>query len=129
MIEFIIKSRVQPICSRKGQKVFYAVPKSTHEVKIEESLRDIVERTSLTEGDMLNALVSLAELVCENLRDGRSVDLGPLGRLRVYVPSKMMDSEEEVTVEGALKKPRVVFYPTRAMLKALAKLRMRIDRG
>ncbi|MCD8303977.1 MAG: DNA-binding protein [Prevotellaceae bacterium] len=129
MIEFIIKSRVQPLGSRKGRKVYYASQKVTHTAKIDSSLTDIVQRTSLAKGDMLNALVSLAELVCENLSNGQSADLGPLGSLRVYVPSKMMDTPEEVTVEGALKKPHIVFYPTRAMLKALAKIRMRIDRG
>lgn len=129
MIEFIIKERVQPMCNRKGKTVYYALPKTEHTVDLVSTLRGIVERTSLTEGDALNTMVTLANLVCEAISRGQSVDLGRLGKLRVIVPSKMMDTPEEVTVERALNKPKIIFYPTREMLRALGKIAMRIDRG
>ena len=58
----------------------------------------IVRETSLSEGDVKNALVSLSNIVCDALKLGMSVDLAELGSFRLTVPSKMMDSPEEVTV-------------------------------
>ena len=56
MIDFEIKSKTQPIGTRKGQTVYYAQPKSqqyfTNKMLIERILRE----TSLSEGDVKNAL-------------------------------------------------------------------------
>ena len=69
----------------------------------------IVRETSLSEGDVKNALVSLSNIVCDALKLGMSVDLAELGSFRLTVPSKMMDSPEEVTVADALKTPKITF--------------------
>ena len=105
MIEFEIKSKVQPIGTRKGQTVYFAQPKSQQYFTNEMLIERIVRETSLSEGDVKNALVSLSNVVCDALTLGMSVDLAELGNLRLSVPSKMMDTPEEVTVKDALKNP------------------------
>lgn len=71
-----------------------------------------MRETSLSEGDVKNALVSLSNIVCDALKMGMSVDLAELGSIRIVVPSKMMDTPKEVTVKDAQKPPKIVFTPT-----------------
>ena len=129
MIEFDVKSRVLTMGDRKGQTVYYAQPKMQQRMPVEEVKRRIVRETSLSEGDVNNAMVSLRNVVCDGLRLGMSVDLGDLGTFRVVVPSKMMDSEEEVTAENALKTPKIVFTPKQIMRDAAKAVEVMIDKG
>ena len=111
MMEFEIDSRVQPIGKREGQTVYFA------------------KLTSLSEGDVKNALVSLSNIVCDALKLGMSVDLAELGSFRLTVPSKMMDSPEEVTVTDALKTPKITFTPKQKMRDAANAVELSIDRS
>ena len=89
----------------------------------------IVRETSLSEGDVKNALVSLSNVVCEAMTLGMSVDLAELGSLRLIVPSKMMDTPEEVTVADALKTSKTVFTPKQKMRDAANSVELSIDRN
>ena len=129
MIEFDVKSRVLTMGNRKGQTVYYAQAKMQQRMPLEEVKRRIVRETSLSEGDVNNAMVSLRNVVCDGLRLGMSVDLGDLGTFRVVVPSKMMDSEEEVTAENALNSPKIVFTPKQVMRDAAKAVEVMIDKG
>ena len=128
MLEFEVKSKVQPVGERKGQTVYYAQVKSQQKLTNKMLVERIVRETSLSEGDVKNALISLSNVVCEALQLGMSVDLAELGNLRVSVPSKMMDTEKEVTVKDALKTPKIVFTPKQKMRDAANKVELSIDR-
>ena len=129
MLEHEIKSRVLTIGNRKGKTVYYAYPKSQQKLTNKMLVERIVRETSLSEGDVKNALISLSNVVCEALQMGMSVDLAKLGSLRVTVPSKMMDTPEEVTVKDALKTPKIVFTPKQKMRDAANKVELSIDKG
>lgn len=73
----------------------------------------VVEQISLSGVDVSNALISLSSIVCDTFKIGMSVNLAELGSFRLVVPSKMMDTPEEVTVANALKTPKIVFTPSR----------------
>lgn len=128
MIEHEIKSRVITIGNRKGQTVYYAYPKSQQKLTNKMLIDRIVRETSLSEGDVKNALVSLSNVVCDALQQGMSVDLAELGSLRLTVPSKMMDTPEEVTVKDALKTPKITFTPKQKMRNAANAVELSIDR-
>ena len=66
--------------------------------------------------------------MCEALQLGMSVDLAELGSFRLTVPSKMMDSPEEVTVADALKTPKITFTPKQKMRDAANAVELSIDR-
>lgn len=83
---------------------------------------------SLSEGDVSNALISLSNIVCDALIMGMSIDLAELGSLRLIVPSKMMDTTEEVTMADALKTPKIVFTPKQKMRDATDQVELSIDR-
>ena len=129
MIDFEIKSKTQPIGTRKGQTVYFAQPKSQQYFTNKMLIERIVRETSLSEGDVKNALISLSNVVCEAMQLGMSVDLAELGSFRVVVPSKMMDSAAEVTVKDALKTPKIVFTPKQKMRDAANKVELSIDKG
>lgn len=113
---------------RKGQTVYYAQVKSQQKLTNKMLVDRIVRETSLSEGDVKNALVSLSNVVCEALQMGMSVDLAELGSIRLTVPSKMMDTPEEVTVANALKTPKITFTPKQKMRDAANKVELSIDR-
>ena len=128
MLEFEVKSKVQPVGERKGQTVYYAQVKSQQKLTNKMLIERIVRETSLSEGDVKNALISLSNVVCEALQLGMSVDLAELGNLRVSVPSKMMDTEKEVTAKDALKTPKIVFTPKQKMRDAASEAELSIER-
>ena len=129
MMEFEIDSRVQPIGKREGQTVYFAKLKTQQKLTNEMVIERIVRETSLSEGDVKNALVSLSNIVCDALKLGMSVDLAELGSFRLTVPSKMMDTPEEVTVADALKTPKITFTPKQKMRDAANSVELSIDKG
>ena len=129
MMDFDIREKVQPIGKRKGQTVYFAQAKSQQYLTNNMLVARIVRETSLSEGDVKNALISLSNVVCEALEMGMSVDLAELGSLRLSVPSRMMDSKEDVTVAKALKNPKIIFTPKQKMRDAANRVELSIDRG
>ena len=85
----------------------------------------IVRETSLSAGDVSNALISLGAIVRDALELGQSVDLADLGSFRIVVPAKMMDTEAEVTADS-LKAPKIVFTPKAAMRNAAKSVELRV---
>ena len=85
----------------------------------------IVRETSLSAGDVSNALISLGAIVRDALELGQSVDLADLGSFRIVVPAKMMDTEVEVTADS-LKAPKIVFTPKVAMRNAAKSVELRV---
>ena len=128
-MEFEIDSRVQPIGKREGQTVYFAKLKTQQKLTNQMVIGRIVRETSLSEGDVKNALVSLSNIVCDALKLGMSVDLAELGSFRLTVSSKMMDSPEEVTVADALKTPKITFTPKQKMRDAANRVELSIDRS
>ena len=129
MIDFEIKSKVQPVGERKGQTVYYAHPKTQQHMTNKALVDHIVRETSLSAGDVSNALISLSNIVCEALKQGSSVDLADLGSLRLSVSSKMMDTPEAVTVKDALNTPKILFTPKAAMRAAANSVELSLDRS
>ena len=60
MLEHEIKNKVLTIGNRKGQTVYYAYPKSQQKLTNDMVVERIVRETSLSEGDVKNALISLS---------------------------------------------------------------------
>ena len=125
MIEFEVKSKTQPIGKRKGQTVYYAQPVSQQHLTNKMVVDRIVRETSLSAGDVSNALISLGAIVRDALELGQSVDLADLGSFRIVVPAKMMDTEAEVTADS-LKTPKIVFTPKAAMRNAAKSVELRV---
>ena len=126
MIEFEVKSRKLNIGKRKGQTVYFASPKSNQHLTNKMVVDRIVRETSLSAGDVSNALISLGAIVRDALLLGSSVDLADLGSFRVVVPPKMIDKEIDVTAE-TLKSPKIIFTPKMQMRAAAKAVELSVD--
>lgn len=128
MIEFEIKRTVMRIGKYKGETMYYASPKTMQKMTLDEVENAIVHSTSLTKGDVRNALASLAEVVNQGLIRGASIDLGDLGSIKVVVNPIYKQDAKEISVETGLKKPVVRFYPKEQMRLAASKVQLKIDK-
>ena len=117
MIHFEVKSKKLNLGKRKGQTVFYAKRKHYDRVSLKEVENEIVYSTSLTHADVRAAISALSRFVLRALEEGRAVDLGELGSLRVTVPVRMVDKEEDVTLHS-LRHPVVRFAPKADMRRS-----------
>ena len=126
MIEFEVKSRKLNIGKRKGQTIYYASPKAKQHFTNKMVIDRIVRETSLSAGDVSNALISLGAIVRDALLMGSSIDLAVLGSFRVIVPPKMIDNEIDVCVE-TLKTPKIVFTPKMQMREAAKNVELSVD--
>ena len=126
MIEFEIKSKIQLIGKRKGQTVYFAQATAQQHLTSNMVIDRIVRETSLSAGDVSNALISLGAIVRDALLMGSSIDLADLGSFRVIVPPKMIDNEIDVCVE-TLKKPKIVFTPKQQMREAAKNVELSVD--
>lgn len=128
MIELEIKSKRLAQGRRKGNIVYFAMPKTQVRMTYKELVDRIVRETSLTAGDVSNAIISIANVVCDVIELGGSVDLADLGLIRATVNTKMMDSPGEVTVKDALLTPKISYTPKKNMRESLKKIEVRIVR-
>jgi predicted histone-like DNA-binding protein len=126
MIEFEVKSRVMNIGKRKGQTLYYASPKSNQRLTNKMVVDRIVRETSLSAGDVSNALISLGAIVRDALLMGASVDLADLGSFRVIAPPTMVDKEIDVTA-ATLKTPKIVFTPKMQMRDSAKSVELVVD--
>ena len=129
MITFDIKAKTQPIGTRRGQTVYYAQARTQQTLTNDMVVERVVRETALSEGDVRSALISLSNVFREAIGMGLSVDLAELGHYRVMVPSRRMNSPEEVTVTAALKTPKLIFTPKDALRNAALSVEVRIDRS
>ncbi|GAB6976512.1 HU family DNA-binding protein [Prevotella falsenii] len=125
MIEFEVRSKKMTIGKNKGNTVYYAYPKAKQNLTNKMVIDRIVRETSLSAGDVSNALISLGAIVRDALLMGTSVDLADLGSFRVVVSSKMIEKEIDVCAE-TLKKPRIVFTPKAQMREAAKNVELNV---
>ena len=123
MVEFEVKSKKQTIGKKKGQTVYYAVPKSNQHMTLDALCDMIMDETSLSRGDVMNTLITLGKMACRSLKMGASIDLGSL---RIYFPPKMMDDMKDVTA-ATLKTPKIIFTPKAKMREAAHAAEVSVD--
>lgn len=69
--------------------MYFAQPVSQQHLTNKMVVDRIVRETSLSAGDVSNALISLGAIVRDGLELGQSVDLADLGSFRIIVPAKI----------------------------------------
>ncbi len=91
--------RVKTKRSGIGEKTakYHAVPIHSGEISTRQLARDLAQRSSLSEGDVLATLVGLSGLVERYLLDGHTVRLEGLGLLSVSATSPGYETPDECT--------------------------------
>ena len=78
-------------------KLFYAKAQAAGEVTMDEMAEEISYATSLTDGDVLNAIRALIKQVNKNLAAGKIVRLENFGRFQIQLCSTGADTEKKFT--------------------------------
>ena len=68
-----------------GKTMYYAEAQKSKVIDFEEVIRDVAEMSSLTTGDVRNAVDRLAYYLKRELAEGNTVRLGQIGTFRLYV--------------------------------------------
>lgn len=118
-----IKYAVAKAVSGKERKDTYYARAQYDGVTSIDDIAQLVEQISaISVGDVLSVLNTLGKIVATELANGRIVDLGDLGRIRLSLRSKGMSKPEEVRRETILA-TRAVFVPGTALRREQQGLR------
>ena len=110
-----IKYAVAKAISGKERKENYYARAQYDGVTSIDDIAQLIEQISaISVGDVLSVLNTLGKIVATELANGRIVDLGDLGRIRLSLRSKGMSKPEEVKRETILA-TRAVFVPGPAL--------------
>lgn len=89
-----------------------------------EELETMVSKiSSASEGDVRSILRTLSDLICQNISQGRIVDLGDIGRIRVIVKSKSADKIENFKTDN-IKGVKAIFSVGKRIRKAMQTARI-----
>lgn len=110
-----IKYAVAKAISGKDRKENYYAHAQYDGVTHLDDIAQMVEQISaISTGDVLSVLNTLGKIVAVELANGRIVDLGDLGRIRLSLRSKGMSKPEEVKHE-TIQSTRAIFVPGQAI--------------
>ena len=106
-----IKYAVAKAISGKDRKENYYARAQYDGVTHLDDIAQMVEQISaISTGDVLSVLNTLGKIVATELANGRIVDLGDLGRIRLSLRSKGVAKPEEVKRE-TIQTTRAIFVP------------------
>ncbi|CAD5258185.1 MULTISPECIES: HU family DNA-binding protein [unclassified Imperialibacter] len=97
-----------------GQVKFYAGIYREREATLRELVKEISSRSTVTTADAMAVIENFLELVPKFLRNGRTVNLGQLGRFSINISSKGYETPEEVG-NFSIRKSKVLFTPSNEM--------------
>lgn len=110
-----IKYAVQQTKAGKDKTVYYHARAQYDGVTKLEDIAQLVEQISaISTGDVLSVLNTLGKIVATELANGRIVDLGDLGRIRLSIRAKGVATPEEVKRE-TIQSTRAIFVPGPAL--------------
>lgn len=110
-----IKYAVQKTQTGKEKKEYYYARAQYDGVTHLDDIAQMVEQISaISVGDVLSVLNTLGKIVAVELANGRIVDLGDLGRLRLSLRAKGVAKPEEVKHE-TIQSTRAIFVPGQAI--------------
>jgi predicted histone-like DNA-binding protein len=110
MLKFKIVARPNPRDRTLPEKYYLSVI-SQQNVDLDYIARDISEKSSLSEGDVMSVVTSLIKLIPRELSYGRTVSLGDMGTFRLTVSSEGAETREEVGTD-LIRKVNFRFRPT-----------------
>lgn len=106
-----IKYAVAKAVSGKERKEnYYARAQYDGVTKLEDIAQLVEQISAISTGDVLSVLNTLGKIVATELANGRIVDLGDLGRIRLSLRAKGVAKPEEVKRE-TIQSTRAIFVP------------------
>lgn len=102
----------------RSEQKYYAHAVKQGDVYLPQIIEEIQQRTSLSAGDVANAVRSLSDLMLEHLSQGERVHLGELGSFFVQLSSKAMTSPDQFR-RAQIGYKGVNYHPSKEMVRTL----------
>ena len=106
----------------KDAKKYFAQMLSNGNVSFDELCESIAEETALTSADVKSCFDRLPRILARHLKEGRNVQLGEFGSMRLAVGSKGSVTEKEFAASVMMKKPSLVYTPGKILQDMRAKV-------
>lgn len=126
-LKFKVANRKQPVGKRKGQTVYYAIQDEHPHTTWAEVEERISQATTISRADLRAVTIALHDIITQEIRAGRSVDLADLGSFKAVASGKMMDTFQAVTID-TLRRVGVRFYPKHSIRDASKKIELELIR-
>jgi predicted histone-like DNA-binding protein len=107
------------------QSKWYLVQENSGSLSLNDIARELADRSSLSQGDVLNVLRNLVEVLPTYLKLGMTIRLEGFGSFHISVQSEGTDTAEELTAHN-VKKARIVFVPSIALKEGIEHLSFEI---
>lgn len=107
---------------------FYACKKTNRTLSTKEVCQQISEASSLTEGDVMSALLGLSKITQNALAMGHNVNLEGIGTIGLSVTSAAMDSPKDIS-KVKVKAKRITFRPDKSLKEILKNLRFSLEKA
>ena len=117
MINYSLSQKRNPQ-DPEGPRKWYASAQASGEADINDLAEEIAHATSLTEGDVMNAIRSLENRIIYHLERGHIVRLEVLGDFRATISSEGVDAEDDFN-ESKIRKVNVRYSPGDRILSAM----------
>ena len=129
MIKYVIQGKRNPL--DRSQMKYYAQMASTTPVTLEQIIKRIEKRSTVSSADVKAVLDALQYEVIDALESGNSVRLGDLGSFRLTLQSDGVASQEEAKKLGArlIRQVNVQFSKSTSMRDALVLDRLNFSAG
>ncbi len=110
------------------EEKYYACKKTKKTLSTAEVCQQIAEASSLTEGDVMSALLGLSMVTKRGLAMGHSVNLEGIGTIGLTVTSPAMDSPKDIS-KVKVKGNRITFRPHKNLKEILGELKFSIEKA
>lgn len=111
MINYVVIKRKSPVdLENRDLDRWYAMQKVFNTEQLDEVCRKVALRSSMSEGDVLSVVTNWVRIVESFLKDGKTVCLGRVGKLRVQCSSRGAGTKELLTTRY-IKGFHIVYTP------------------
>ncbi|WP_423128663.1 HU family DNA-binding protein [Gaoshiqia sp. Z1-71] len=106
----------------RDQKKWYASPVNEGKITKSDLAKDIVGASSLSRGDVSNAIENLIDTMPKYLLMGKSINLGEFGTLRISFSSEGVEAPEQFNT-NKISRVKVIFTPSIEFKAALDRIK------
>lgn len=117
-INYSIAGLKNPSLMGTGEVKYYAKSQVSGEIGINQLAEEIAYSTTLTDGDVLNAIRALVKRITIHIQEGKIVRLESLGSFQVQLSGEGADSPD-LYMPSMIKKVRLQFRPGASIKQVL----------
>lgn len=121
-MKYKLVPRANPQNLEAPSKKLYASPVNDGTISKNDLSKEIVNVSSLSRGDVSNAIESLIDIIPKYLMMGKSVNLGDLGTFRISFSSEGVDSAGDFNT-NMISGVKVVFTPSSSLKEQLKSIK------